>query len=676
MRFSPLPPTRSGVRSPHKASGIAIHPLPADPTIICLGGRKGERPYQPRCFYALRDERFSTINAPGAAGKTTISRAIAVYKQVRSGFTKKIVFCMPNTDTGDNYVRISRDGSAYGKIQFPDSLYPFYHFSVAPTENFCEDSSDKLNALEEWLRTPADVLRGDLGEDTIGGSVALVTYACLGRLFNRMWDAAKTEAEREEMRSLFRDTIVVIDEAHRMKGVYSLDEVASAYEQEILDASRTQIGHLCQFLMECDGTEIILASATMYTSNASFILSPAIKNRFVESRQSFREHYELAVTFGCQFLGLAMVPYANARMLMQKLLRAIIRQVREGNKVLLTVPSISGRYRGYDDIVAELIQALKEALGDTRFLDMVDDNAKKRKEGWDRIHAEPKVAGEKESAIDVIVVCQVLRMGSDWPPCNIVHNTACEDSLPITMQTLFRMTRLYEGKKSMEYYHYVQAPQSDAELADYAKDMNNLLVFTTAMEIEVDTVLLPHSPPQAQPQQGGSSAVGSVDTDVHPPVSSLSSLTDTLGDQAPRMLHHLRDTLSQYPDFVVDADMLRAGAAETLEFFNFQDPSGLAQEHLVLYASRQYMPSDPRARSKAMGQLLEHVCPNIGALMAASGFDYTLLQDDLFIGRYHFPQWDHLKSLESKLRREINAYVSSTRDTLAQDAGGPETAHV
>ena len=77
-----------------------------------------------------------------------------------------------------------------------------------------------------------------------------------------------------------------------------------------------------------------------------------------------------------------------------------------------------------------------------------------------------------------------------------------------------------------------------------------------------------------------------------------------------------------------------------------------------------------------MGQLLEHVCPNIGALMAASGFDYTLLQDDLFIGRYHFPQWDHLKSLESKLRREINAYVSSTRDTLAQDAGGPETAHV
>lgn len=392
--------------------------------------------WQQKAFDKGKDARFFAIQAFCGSGKSILQLQLAIYDIIQSGYTQKQLVVVPQQHIHKGFV-----GDGDLKWMSVSQNDVDYVWNVQPEHNFCDRNNQRvLENLKHWLLTPSHKLAKGFKGRTLGGLNAVCSHMALVLV----WDMLTEKEKKVAIKNL----TLRIDEAHHISNVFLdvQEEELEPEEREAIERTATGLGRICTYIINSKEktVKLCLTTATMYRGDCMTILSPLVRQKFKEYNLDWIEHFK---ALGIKSFYLQYEEYKNNPI--NQLVKRIKSEPSE--KHFVVVPSTGSRWRLKEEDYLPIVEKLQAA--GLRVLDLVNKPTQDKRK--DELLAEPKYE-VKDSKYDVVVVCKMGREGTDWCPCSRLHNTACENTITLAIQTIGRPFRRFQGKEIIKIYHYVR----------------------------------------------------------------------------------------------------------------------------------------------------------------------------------------------------------------------------
>lgn len=450
---------------------------------------KSLRWWQVEAFEKLKDKPLNLTVAFCGSGKSVLQVALAIYEIEVSGWTQKQLIIVPQQHISGGF--IGDENRDYITLELNGKVYDW-----RVEHNFCGDINSVLNALRNWLLADAEELgRQFKGGTLVTGLTAVASHHALGLVWNTFTDAEKAKAAHK--------LTLRADEAHHISGVYDvLDSDYSPAEMIAIEEERTNLGDVCAFLMNSKDKTIgiSLATATPYRGDKGIILDKKASKRFTTYYLDWLEHFN---TLGIENFDLEYEEYKDNP------IKSVVAKIKSEpkEKHMVVIPSSGTKWRkeGTKEL-HDLLNALYKVVPKERVLDLVTPSTQDFNKR--RLLREPKNANGGKSMFDVVVTCMLGREGTDWCPCSRLHNTSCESSVTLAVQTLGRPFRRFEGKTKVCIRHYVPqfvVPKKGMTKRELLTDRTNALLVC----MQLDEMMHPIMIPAIKEKRNASSGSGS-----------------------------------------------------------------------------------------------------------------------------------------------------------------------
>jgi hypothetical protein len=384
------------------------------------------RPWQIEAVQALRPARYGLCQAPGGSGKSFVQVLLAQADIEDTG--NKQLILVPRT-------HIHRGFFGDGNLEFVlpgndrQSRWVVAH-------NLCEKRPETGKRLRKFLLDDARSLRKD------GRLVAISTHHAMAYVWRRL--------SADERKRATRNLSLRIDEAHHVSNVFHTAEMESYHRrdrQAILDEA-TRLGNVVRYVLRANEptAKVHLTTATFFRGDRKTIISKTFRQQFAHYYLPWDEYYE---TLGIKDLRFDFIAYDKDPV---ETLLETIRQEPD-NHHLVIIPPLTRRYRTIKTH-ARLLEGLRDIYPRREVLDLVVPETQKRHKSLLYRHPD---------AFRVVVACRLFDEGTDWVPCNRLHNTdAGEASLTLAVQRFFRPLRRHPDKKDVLIRNYI--PRFSPEL--------------------------------------------------------------------------------------------------------------------------------------------------------------------------------------------------------------------
>jgi hypothetical protein len=436
--------------------------------------------WQHAAFAVGKDARFFSGQAFCGAGKSVLQTQLAIYDIVTSGYTQKQLIIVPQEHIHRGFVG---EGDLHYMLVEQNGVE--YVWNIQPQHNFCQ-GDNRVVKLKEWLfQTPARLRKGFTG-NTIGGLNAVASHSAMIAVWSSLTN--------EEKKLVIRNLTLRVDEAHHIKNVFldsEEEEELTPSQRLVLKKEATELGLLCKYILNssCKTTKLHIATATMYRGDRATILSPQVRSKFVEYSLDWIEHFN---SLGIKSFYLQYEEYD------ENPTDQIVKRIKQepNEKHYVVIPAKGKRWRVVGDEHLRLLKELRKLKGD-RVLDLVTTSTQKINK--QRLLTEPKGTVEG-SKFDIVVVCMLGREGTDWCPCSRLHNSWCEKSITLAIQTIGRPFRRFPGKDIVKIFHYVRKfkmPKKGITKRDLFEDRTSgLLVCMQLKEMMNPIIIIPDIPEQ------------------------------------------------------------------------------------------------------------------------------------------------------------------------------------
>jgi hypothetical protein len=447
------------------------------------GSTKTLRLWQKDAFEKLRGKRFTLVAAFCGSGKSILQVALAIDDVIQSGYTQKQLIVVPQSHIGAGM--IESDGAGCISITVDGELYDW-----SVQNNYCTvDANNVIESLKAWLLADARKLALHHAPNEVTGLNAVATHSALCLVWK--------ELSKDQKKQAIQNLTLRIDEAHHIKGVFDFeeDELSSA-QQEQIKIDSTCLGDICRYIFNSHVTtsKISLTTATPYRGDGKSILSKSVLDKFTVYYLDWVDHFK---TLGIKDFTLEYEEYdENPIALVLDHVRA-----EPHEKHLIVIPPMNQKWRT-ETSLQELIKGLNLIVPSERILDLVTQGAIQDARKT-LLLKEPKTPGDGVESFDVVITCMLGREGTDWCPCSRLHNTACENSITLAVQTGGRVFRRYVlednglivgGKTKVKLVYYVPrfvAPKLGMTKRELLSDRSNALLFCMQISEMCHPILIP-----------------------------------------------------------------------------------------------------------------------------------------------------------------------------------------
>lgn len=426
------------------------------------GGRK----WQIKAANKGKNARFFFMSAFCGSGKSLLQIWLAIHDAIRSKKRQKQLIVVPQRHIGAGFV--VDEEYAYIPIEVNGKKYTW----KVGSNNFCDpNNKDVLARLKSWLLSPA-IIPKHVDPQIITGLNAVASHQALGLVWNQL-------SERDRKLAV-RNLTLRGDEAHRIKGVFDNNENGlSPEEKALIEQESTILGDICRYMLNSNvkSSKIHLTTATPFRGDRGIILSESARKKFVTYMLDFIEHWK---TLGIKDFDMRYEEYLSDP------IDQVVANIKKepNNQHLVIIPSSSHKWRpNGDHELQELLEAIYKAVPKEKVLDLVTPNTQDKNK--EKLLAEPKSASKGKSKFNVIVTCMLGREGTDWCPCDRIHNTACENSVTLAVQTIGRLFRRFEGKENIKTIYYVKKfvkPRKGLTKRELLSDRSNCLLTVMQMD--------------------------------------------------------------------------------------------------------------------------------------------------------------------------------------------------
>jgi len=354
------------------------------------------------------ERRYLLVIAASGCGKTLLQIFLAILEPDR-----KHVFITPRRGIAKGYT-----GGEGAQISLRDTALE-WHIDRWDLSNKAAPVQD----LEKFLLTPAKEFVNKypgVRWDACGKSCC-TTHASMVKL----WGQWKNRPDLQ-MKAL-ENTSFYCDEGHHG----SADEF-------------TLIGNVLSDMLKFNIPTCFLRmmTATFFRGDSREIIDQKEWSKFSRFILPFDTYLEMA---GINEIDVNYITYENDP------LQEILQQVNANpqNRHLIIIPPRNSRFRWGHLGEMEIVHRLQEGLNapKDRVLDLVTEGTQSK--NLDALLKSPQ-------AWNVVISCELLIEGVDWPPCDVIQNSNPTNSQCRESQTLGRATRAYPGKKKITNNLYVQ----------------------------------------------------------------------------------------------------------------------------------------------------------------------------------------------------------------------------
>ncbi len=428
--------------------------------------------------------RFFAIQAPCGCGKTTLLIALAIYDIISSDWKQKQLIIVPQSHVGLGFTE--EPGSNYISIQVKRKKYQWA--VLKDCHNFCHNELNerRTKKLKKWLLASPSELAEDFREGkVISGLNAVCCYQSLIRVWKQL-------TEKEKRRAI-RYLSLSVDEAHHLKHIYLEEgDFETEEEKEIAREEATEIGNICTYIMNSDikTSKIRTTSATMYRGDRKFIFSSSVKKKFVSFYYSWADHFK---TLGITNFKFLFEEYSG-----DPINQMVDNILREPNKRHLVIfPSHGHKWRM--SFAKELELFISKLVNGGIPRKEINDLITKGKQSTNkaRLLSEPKKFNpDTPPKFRVVIICKLGREGTDWCPCDRIHNASPESTLTLAMQTIGRLLRRYEGKEDIIAATYIQkfVPIRDITSRELLSDRTNAILLCMQLNENLMPIVFPVIP--------------------------------------------------------------------------------------------------------------------------------------------------------------------------------------
>lgn len=389
--------------------------------------------WQNKAMSVGRSAQYFLIKSPGGAGKSLLQVMLA-QADIEDASNKQLIL-VPK-----NHIHYGFFDDKSITFTLPGQATPS-HWQVK--SNFCEQSSttSKVQDLKKFLLADSAELAGR------GELAAIATHNAMVLAWRQLSDAEKQTA--------LQNISFRIDEAHHLSHVFDENDLSmfeDKHKGKIL-GDGTGLGRFVQEVLSKNvpSVKVHLATATFFRGDRRTILSESFRKQFVEYSLPWDEHFE---SLEIKHLEFDYFTYENDPI--ESVLTLVRAEPKQNH--LIIIPPMGIRFRTAETL-PRLIEGLNQIVPPDAVLDLVT------RESQDGNKA---ILNRYPDKFRVVVACRLFDEGTDWVPCNRMHNTdACEGSLTLAVQRIFRPLRRYPAKDSVQIVSYL--PRFSTDMSDEEK---------------------------------------------------------------------------------------------------------------------------------------------------------------------------------------------------------------
>ncbi len=426
--------------------------------------------WQIAAFQEVSGSRFGLVTAFCGSGKSFLQVCLAIDEIIKSSYTQKQLIVVPQEHIHKGFV-------ADGELRYQSIILRGEKYQWRVQDNFCDTQGSRVSRLIEWLlKSPAKLSKG-YQDRHISGLNAIATHAALVAAWNKM----TTQQKRKAIKHL----TLRGDECHHIKNVLLAEEE----DFDLLNGNSTGFGEVCTFIINSkeSTSHLHLTTATFFRSDRSYVLSKEVRSKFVEYHLPWEKHF---ATLGVEHFNLQWEEYSINGSPIPRIIANI--KAEPNHRHAITVPSTGIKWREDGKKYLRLLKAL-EQLFPGEVLDLI--TRKTQSKNKKRLLAEPKQQDAKNPPkFRVIVMCQLGREGTDWCPCDRLHNASGETAITLAIQTIGRPFRRYKGKTDIIAYNYVPrfiSPKTGLTKRELISDRANVLLVTMMTDELVNAMVCP-----------------------------------------------------------------------------------------------------------------------------------------------------------------------------------------
>lgn len=470
---------------------------------------KSLRFWQPKAYEYLKDSRFAMIAAFCGSGKSILLVSLAIHDVIKSNYSQKQLIVVPQSHIGNGF-------TADGELEYMSVMVEGEKYEWKVTNNFCDaNNKDVLVRLKKWLLQDSKTLSKKYRDHQIMGLNCVASHIALGLVWNGLTSQEKDLA--------IKNLTLNADEAHHAKGIFDIEEDEDSggltdIQKQLMEQESTTLGEICRHIFNSNDktSQIRLATATPYRGDRGIILSTVALEKFDVYYLDWIEHFK---TLGIEKFFLEYEEYSGDPI--KQVVESIASELKE--KHMVVIPSTTQKWRknGKEEL-EKLLSEIYKIVPKERVLDLVTHGTQSKNK--ELLLAEPKNSEQGESKFDIIVTCMLGREGTDWCPCSRLHNTACEGSVTLAIQTAGRVFRRFEGKREVRITYYIpkfNSPEKGMTKRELLSDRTNALLVCMQLDEMCHPIILPELPTGKKEEQGAEETKK----------KSKTSLQEVFGDQ-------------------------------------------------------------------------------------------------------------------------------------------------
>ena len=375
--------------------------------------------WQIEAFQMGRPARYFLCQAPGGSGKS-LETVMLAQADIEDTGNKQLIL-VPK-----NHIHHGFFDDECIEFVLPGATKPS-RWSVA--HNFCRSSDVKIERLKRFLLADVRQLRQ---EDSLA---AIATHKAMVEAWGQM--------RAEERKQALRNISFRIDEAHHTSNVFHDNDLGlfNQKDREAILDDATRLGTFVRHVLRNDEetVKMHLTTATFFRGDRRTILSERFKKDFIHYFLPWDEHFQ---TLGIENLSMDYLSYEENPI--DLLVRMVSGEPKEHHLVI--IPALTRRYRTQETL-DQIMSGLTTAFPKDQVLDLVTPSTQEAHK--DLLYQHPE-------HFRAVVACRLFDEGTDWVPCTRLHNTdACEASLTLAVQRIFRPLRPHPEKKDVRIYNYL-----------------------------------------------------------------------------------------------------------------------------------------------------------------------------------------------------------------------------
>ena len=360
------------------------------------------RPNQLDIYSDYKYNRFMIVRQPPGAGKSaTIKFAFA--EQLEKNPDLKILIAIPQNIIGSSF------GIDY--LEYPNGKK--ITWKLDPLNDLTLEYEAKVKRIIKFLNK-------DTFAKGIQERILLCSHAGLVRAYQKM------------KKTSFKNTIVIIDEAHHVQ--------ASGE-----DVTFNNLGHIVKKIINSKDKTCGLwfTTATYFRGDGVNILSKEDEEKFETYFLPLDEYFESLKYI--RSYSYNFIPYYG--LFPKKEIQILLKNKERQIKTIVYVPCIGRLWaeKNKKETVNKLKKSIQEVWKDANILDLVTENGREKRKKM-------LMDNKYSSNIDVVLAVHLLDEGTDWPEVEQVLDLAPSNSLRIQHQRLGRLLRDMSHKKHLYYY--------------------------------------------------------------------------------------------------------------------------------------------------------------------------------------------------------------------------------